>query len=107
MTNTFGNMTEEVRQKTMSEIYRVLKHGGTFILSVYRDSPIARETREKSYIEVGLRPYPVDDPSVVMTQEGLSSKEFTYREINNYLKQFKNIERTEVNEFAFIVKADK
>ena len=107
MTNTFGNMTEEVRQKAMSEIYRVLKHGGTFILSVYRDSPIARETREKSYIEVGLRPYPVDDPSVVMTQEGLSSKEFTYREINNYLKQFKNIERTEVNEFAFIVKADK
>ena len=107
MTNTFGNLTEEVGRKAISEIYRVLKPKGTFILSVYRDSPIAKQTREESYVAVGLRPYPVDDPSVIITQEGLYSKQFTYREINNFLRSFKDIEKTEVNELAFIIKAHK
>ena len=107
MTNTFGNLTEEVGRKAISEIYRVLKPKGTFILSVYRDSPIAKQTREESYVAVGLRPYPADDPSVIITQEGLYSKQFTYGEINNFLRSFKNIEKTEVNELAFIIKAHK
>ncbi|CAD6492368.1 MAG: Ubiquinone/menaquinone biosynthesis C-methyltransferase UbiE [Candidatus Argoarchaeum ethanivorans] len=107
MTNTFGNLTEEVGRKAISEIYRVLKPKGTFILSVYRDSPIAKKTREESYVAVGLKPYPVDDPSVIMTQEGLYSKQFTYREITNFLRSFKDIEKTEVNELAVIIKAHK
>jgi ubiquinone/menaquinone biosynthesis C-methylase UbiE len=107
MTNTFGNLTEPVGRKAISEIYRVLKPKGTFILSVYRDSPIAKQTREESYVAVGLRPYPADDPSVIITQEGLYSKQFTYGEIKNFLRSFKNIEKTEVNELAFIIKAHK
>lgn len=108
MTNTFGNMRPEARQAAISEIYRVLRKGGLVVLSVYKDSAIAKEVREKSYIAVNLRPYPVDnEPSVVLTQEGLYSKQFTFREVSDYLRPFKDVEKKDVNELAFITRARK
>jgi len=108
MTNTFGNMRPEARQAVISEIYRVLRKGGLVVLSVYKDSAIAKEVREKSYIDVNLRPYPVDnEPSVVLTQEGLYSKQFTFREVSDYLRHFKDVEKKDVNELAFITRARK
>ena len=108
MTNTFGNMRPKAREAAISEIYRVLRKEGLLVLSVYKDSAIAKEVREKSYIEVNLRPYPIEnEPSVVLTQEGLYSKQFTFREISDYLKHFKDVEKEDVNELAFITRARK
>jgi len=107
MTNTFGNMRDDPRKKVIKEVYRVLKKGGTFILSIYNDTNHSRSVREKSYVDVGLRPYPSDDPTIIETQEGLYSKQFGYKEIERYLRQFKNVQKIDVNEVAFIVKALK
>lgn len=106
-TNTFGNMQPEERKKVIKQAYRVLKRDGIFMLSVYANTNSAKQLREESYKEVGLRPYPSGDPTVIMTQEGLYSKQFNWEEIEKYLKEFRKIEKTDVNDIAFIVIARK
>lgn len=107
MTNTFGNMKDDTRKKVIKEVYRVLKKGGILVLSVYKDTVYSKSVREKSYMNVGLRPYPSDDPTIIRTQEGLYSKQFTFKDIEKYLRRFKSIEKIDVNEVAFIVIAYK
>ena len=107
-TNTFGNIPPEEREKIIEEIFRVLKNNGIFMVSVYANTTEAKELREKTYREAGLRPYPSDDPSVIVTQEGLYSKQFEFEEIESYLKKFKKIEnKIDVDRIAFIVIARK
>lgn len=108
MTNTFGNLTVKERVTAINEIYRVLRPNGIFLLSVYNDTKSAKREREDSYIEVGLRPYPVDeDPSIIRTQEGLYSKEFTYAEIAKYLNKFNDFSKEGIDDLALIFKAQK
>jgi len=109
MTNTFGNIEKErQRRKVIHEIYRVLRKGGCFILSVYQNTTASKRIREKSYIDDGLRPYPVkDDPTVVKVQEGLYSKQFSPEEIENYLSQFRSVQNISVNDVASIFIAYK
>lgn len=106
-TNTFGNMRPDEREKVIKQVYRVLKRNGIFILSVYANTTNAKNLREESYKEVGLRPYPSSDPTVIETQEGLYSKQFNWEEIETYLKKFKKIEKIEVDDIAFIAIAHK
>jgi ubiquinone/menaquinone biosynthesis C-methylase UbiE len=107
MTNTFGNMEDETREKAIEEMYRVLKKGGVLVLSVYQDTLDSKKLREKSYLDVGLRPYPTGDPKVIRTQEGLYARQFAYPELENYLRKFKRITKIDINEVAIIVKAYK
>jgi ubiquinone/menaquinone biosynthesis C-methylase UbiE len=107
-TNTFGNMRSDEREKVMKQIYRVLKRDGLFLLSVYANTSEAKKLREESYKEVGLRPYPSGDPTVILTQEGLYSKQFDWEELESYLRGFKKIEKKiDVDEIALIVVARK
>jgi len=108
MTNTFGNIElDEQRRKVISEIYRVLRKGGCFILSVYQDTTTSKKIRERSYIEDGLTPYPVKDPTVIKVQEGLYSKQFSYKEIEDYLNRFHRVQKISINDVAFIIVAHK
>lgn len=128
MTNTFGNLqpkgskisskkwdeylaeVDKLRQKAISEIYRVLKRNGIFVLSVYKNTVDTKTLREQSYKDVGLRPYPINNHSVIITREGLYSKQFDLSEIEEHLKEagFRKIDETkEVNNIAFIIIARK
>jgi len=107
-TNTFGNMRNEERAKTIRQIHRVLKKDGIFVLSVYAHTNEAKRLREESYMVVGLTPYYTDDPTVIETHEGLYSKQFKREEIEKYLSEFRMIEDIKsVNQIAFIVIARK
>lgn len=106
-TNTFGNMQPKERENVIKQVYRVLKRNGIFMLSVYANTNLSKSLREESYREVGLRPYPSDDPTVIVTQEGLYSKQFDWEEIEKYLKKFKKVEKMDINDVAFIAIARK
>jgi len=104
MTNTFGNFGAKKKIKALKEMIRVLKPGGTLLLSVYKHTEEALELRVKSYESVGLHPSCVDGKTVYTT-EGLVAEQFSEEEILQLLDKHgmdaKVIER--IRNLAFIV----
>lgn len=107
MTNTFGNLGNDgIRRKALREIVRVLKPGGTFILSIYNDSQKAVRSRMESYLQVGLHPFALKNGKIIETKEGLISEQFSATEITNYLRrEFKDVAIETVNDYALIATA--
>jgi len=109
MTNTFGNLgNDNIRREAIREIVRVLKPGGTFVLSIYNDSRKALHSRMESYLRVGLHPFIVNNGKTIETKEGLISEQFSPTEIKNYLsREFEDVAIETVNDYALIATARK
>ncbi|HEC87092.1 MAG TPA: class I SAM-dependent methyltransferase [Thermoplasmatales archaeon] len=110
MTNTFGNLGDDVKMKVLDEMARVLAPGGVIILSVYKDSPTALEIRKNSYISVDLHPFLSGNGRTILTKEGLISEQFREEDIKNWLGKNKKLESVRiipVNNIAFIATAVK
>jgi SAM-dependent methyltransferase len=117
MRNTFGNLEEnlttlarnQIKMKVLDEMIRVLKPGGTMLLSLYKDTTKALEIRKKSYLEVKLTPYILPDNKTIHTKEGLISEQFDENQIIDWIEQkgLKSIKVFPINEIAFCLKATK
>lgn len=87
MTNTFGNMNAD-KVRNINEMARVLKRGGTLLISVYNDTPKTLGLRTQSYTahEVGLLVTKTERNRIIYTREGLVSEQFSKDEFNRFCK---------------------